>query len=156
MSAVAVRIRPIEKGDLTTVLELEELLFATPWSRGSFEDELRPGTNAVALVADASGRVVGYLVGWVIADELHVGNIAVAPGHRRRGIARAMLGTLLRAAVEEGAVLATLEVRPSNRAAWGLYGSFGFRPVAVRTGYYTDNGEDAVVMMTELGPEVEP
>jgi ribosomal-protein-alanine N-acetyltransferase len=39
-----------------------------------------------------------------------------------------------------------LEVRMSNKAAQKLYRQFGFKPVAIRQNYYSDNGEDAIVM----------
>jgi ribosomal-protein-alanine N-acetyltransferase len=48
-----------------------------------------------------------------------------------------------------GARNATLEVRLSNVAARRLYERFGFRPVGVRPRYYTDNGEDALIMTTD-------
>ncbi|HTG42464.1 MAG TPA: hypothetical protein VK697_12715, partial [Methylomirabilota bacterium] len=49
---------------------------------------------------------------------------------------------------------ATLEVRLSNKAARHLYEKFGFRPVGVRPRYYSDDGEDALIMTTE--PIAEP
>ena len=52
----------------------------------------------------------------------------------------------MRLARDLGARVMTLEVRLSNRAARGLYGKFGFRPVGVRPRYYSDNGEDALIM----------
>jgi ribosomal-protein-alanine N-acetyltransferase len=48
-----------------------------------------------------------------------------------------------------GAAVVTLEVRLSNVAARQLYQRFGFRPVGVRPRYYSDNGEDALIMTTE-------
>jgi len=153
MSRARVRIRPMVQADLTSVLELEELLFATPWSRESFEAEFRPGTNAVALVAEVGGVLAGYMISWLIVDELHIGNLAVAPGHRGKGLAKGMLRKVISDAAARGAALATLEVRASNETAIALYGAFGFREVAIRRRYYEDNGEDAVVMMRDVSPE---
>ena len=43
----------------------------------------------------------------------------------------------------------TLEVRASNDAALQLYRRFGFAPAGVRKAYYSDNGEDALVLWAE-------
>src|SRR5213078_3750776 len=43
----------------------------------------------------------------------------------------------------------TLEVRLSNQAAKALYARFGFRPVGIRPRYYSDNGEDALILTVE-------
>jgi hypothetical protein len=51
----------------------------------------------------------------------------------------------------------TLEVRESNAEARALYARFGFEVAGLRKNYYSDLGEDAVVMWaTEIqAPEYE-
>jgi ribosomal-protein-alanine N-acetyltransferase len=66
------------------------------------------------------------------------------PSGIRRGIATALLGTLLERVGPDAQV--TLEVRRSNGGAIQLYERFGFRSAGVRPRYYADNGEDAVIM----------
>jgi ribosomal-protein-alanine N-acetyltransferase len=56
---------------------------------------------------------------------------------------------LLEIAVARRAREATLEVRLSNMPARRLYEKYGFRPVGIRPRYYSDNGEDALIMTTE-------
>jgi ribosomal-protein-alanine N-acetyltransferase len=60
-----------------------------------------------------------------------------------------MLLAILDVSVARRAREATLEVRLSNMAARRLYEKYGFRPVGVRPRYYTDNGEDALIMTTD-------
>ena len=153
MRRARVRIRRMVQADLPSVLELEALLFATPWSRESFEVEFTPGTNAVALVAEVGAELSGYMISWLIVDELHIGNLAVAPRLQGRGVAKAMLQRVISDAAAGGAVLASLEVRASNDAARALYEGLGFRPAAVRQRYYENNGEDAIVMILDVTPE---
>ena len=45
----------------------------------------------------------------------------------------------------------TLEVRRSNLAAIHLYETSGFKRVGVRRRYYASDGEDAIVMLYDLG-----
>jgi ribosomal-protein-alanine N-acetyltransferase len=143
------RIRPMAAPDLDRVLVIEHAVFPTPWSRKSFEGELGGGCS-VPWVAERDGEVVAYLVSWHVEDELHIGNIAVAPVAQGRGIGRDLLEFCLRDAASRGVACATLEVRCSNGRAIRLYEAFGFRPVAIRRGYYSDTGEDALVMMKDL------
>ena len=86
----------------------------------------------------------------LVHDELHVLNVAVASEERRRGVARALLEEMTERGRLGGAVLATLEVRRSNRPAIRLYESLGYRQVGVRPNYYVDEGEDAIVMNADL------
>jgi len=142
----------MQPGDLEEVLAIEQASFSMPWSRGAFVYEMQQNRVARCLVTRDDGHVVGYLCLWEIGDEVHITNIAVHPGQRRRGIARTMLSGVLDEARRRGAGVVVLEVRPSNTEAIGLYGTFGFRVVGRRRGYYYDTGEDALVMELSLRP----
>jgi ribosomal-protein-alanine N-acetyltransferase len=150
MKERAVEIRPMKAGDIDGVLAIEESVFPTPWPRECFEREIESGGMGLSWVALSDGAVVGYIVSWAVADELHIGNLAVTPRLRCFGTGTELVRRSLAAAVEHGIGFATLEVRASNEGATRLYERLGFRPVAMIRGYYPDNGEDAVVMMTAL------
>jgi ribosomal-protein-alanine N-acetyltransferase len=103
-------------------------------------------SSSVCLGAFSSERLVGYLIVSRYADAWHVMNVAVESGWRRRGVATQLLEDLFRrtgGSCERGY---TLEVRPSNSAAIGLYEKLGFETHGVRRGYYLDNHEDALIM----------
>ncbi|MFQ5521428.1 MAG: ribosomal protein S18-alanine N-acetyltransferase [Candidatus Methylomirabilia bacterium] len=137
-------------GDLDSVLAIEQASFPTPWSRAAFLYELKQNQVARAWVARVTEEVVGYLCVWEVGAELHITNLAVHPAWRRHGVARTLLGTVLEDARRRRLTAALLEVRPSNREARGLYESFGFNLVGRRKGYYSDTGEDALVMGANL------
>ncbi len=111
----------------------------------------------VYLVVRAGERVIAYAGIWLMVDEAHVTTFAVLPAYRRRGIGGLLLVELMELSADLGAVVCTLEVRLSNAGARKLYQEFGFKPVGVRPRYYTDNGEDALIMTTDrLGtPEMQ-
>ena len=132
--------------DVPEVLVIERASFSMPWSRGAFLYEIEQNQVARCWVGREDGRVVGYICLWEVADELHVTNVAVHPDARRRGIARALLESVLAHARAVGSRMVILEVRPSNTEAIPLYESFSFRVVGRRRGYYYDTGEDALVM----------
>jgi ribosomal-protein-alanine N-acetyltransferase len=149
-----VRVELMTEADLGPVLDIEYVSFATPWPRDIFLGELR-GSNVahlfVARITDGAqaGRVAGYACTWVITDEMHITSFAVHPIFRRQHVGHQLLAGVLTRAVGLGCRQAVLEVRASNRGAQRLYGHFGFAPVAVRQRYYTDNHEDAIVMVLD-------
>ena len=149
--ALGFSIEPMRREDVDPVLAIEREVFPVPWSRRAFLNEVDDAEISLARVARESGRVVGYAIAWKVADELHIGNLAVVPVARRRGVGRAILTHLLEAAGDHGLLYATLEVRLSNAAAIALYERSGFRPIALRRGFYPNNGEDAMVMLREVG-----
>lgn len=149
MSEAAFSIRAMQLSDVDQVHALETAIFPTPWSRNSYVFELQQNTASYQWVVESQprGQIAAYIVCWLLGgDELHIANIAVAPGFRRQGLGRRLLGYVLAAGAELGAQSAALEVRASNLAAQQLYTEFGFEVVAVRKGYYQDNNEDALLM----------
>ena len=149
-------IRFMRLKDVDQVAALEKATFARPWSRESFRQELTRNVAARYLVAEQDGRVVGYAGAWIILDESHITNIAVAEEARGRGIGRRLTEELLQILSNLGACYATLEVRVSNLRAQRLYASLGFVSVGKRKRYYEDNNEDAFLMVCERMPEADP
>jgi ribosomal-protein-alanine N-acetyltransferase len=151
-------IRRAGLADVSSIWTIEKLSFPTPWSRWCFLAELGH-RNSHLLVAGPPDpqpwQTWAYLIFWVVADEMHILNLAVHPAHRRRGIARRLLAEGLGQARALGAELAWLEVRPSNLAARALYETFGFKEVGRRPHYYDDTYEDALLLTLEWGGETE-
>jgi ribosomal-protein-alanine N-acetyltransferase len=142
-----VRIERMILQDLPRVREIEEEAFAVPWPKDAYRAELEENQVACYIVArDDADDVVGFAGMWIIFDEAHVTTIAVARSRRGEHIGERVLLALIDRALARGARWMTLEVRPSNTVALALYHKFGFREVALRKRYYSDNGEDAAVM----------
>jgi [ribosomal protein S18]-alanine N-acetyltransferase len=138
------RIEPATRRDLDAVHEIEQGSFPAPWRREFFAGELT-AEGRFNLVARENGLVVGYLFAMWIFDEMHVNKIAVAEGHRRRGIADALMARCLEFARENGIATIALEVRMSNEGAQAFYRHLAFQSSYLRPRYYPD-GEAAVVM----------
>jgi len=151
---VTARIRPMDISDLDAVMAVERACFSAPWSRGMFLDELSQGPGRSWFVADSPWGVVGYTGLMQIGPEGHVMNLAVRPDARRAGLGAALLSALLGDALHRGIDRLTLEVRPSNASALALYAAAGFVEEGRRHGYYSDSGEDALVLWSgPLGEE---
>lgn len=139
----------MEAADIEDVMEVEVKSFNIPWSKQSFEDELK-NNLALYLVAKVDGKAVGYIGAWKIFDEGHITNVAVHPDFRGRGIGKALISELLYLCEKDGILSFTLEVRESNLVAQNLYKSFGFVEEGKRKAYYSDNNEDAIIMWLKV------
>ncbi|MEN6391285.1 MAG: ribosomal protein S18-alanine N-acetyltransferase [Syntrophomonas sp.] len=135
--------------DLDQVMIIEQEAFSLPWSRQSYENELK-NQYANYLVIDYQGDVGGYGGIWVVFDEAHITNVAIASSLRGRGWGRVLMLELEKLARRKRAARILLEVRPSNRAAIAMYHGLGFMVSGLRKQYYSDNNEDAMVMVKHL------
>ncbi len=167
-------VAPMELADVPTVSQVEQIVFTLPWSATAFDYELRhnraseyvvlrylpwlerPGVGQVLkhglgkLLKRPGGdpSLLGYGGFWLASYEAHICTLAVRPEWRGRGLGELLLVSLVERALERGATVATLEVRASNSTGLNLYRKYRFRQVATRKHYYSDNGEDAVIMTT--------
>lgn len=135
--------------DLEQIMIIEQEAFTLPWSRQSYENELK-NQYAHYLVLDYQGDIGGYGGIWVVFDEAHITNVAIAGKFRGRGWGRVLMLELERLARRNRAGRILLEVRPSNRPAIAMYHSLGFIVSGLRKQYYSDNNEDAIVMVKHL------
>src|SRR5437763_3208377 len=154
-----ITIERMSHDDVPAVMAVDNLCFPTPWSENAYRSEMG-NVSAYYLVArlparrfgasgEREGRLIGFAGAWIVMDEAHITTIGVHPDYRRHGIGERLFGRILEEAAGRGVRRASLEVRESNRAAQSLYAKYGFVPIARRRRYYSDTGEDAIVMWVE-------
>ena len=137
--------------DLDAVHHIATICFPVPWTRDEFDKELKRSYSVLRVLRPSlQESVCAFANYWHVADELQVMNIATLPDLRRQGHASALLQDLIQTGRERDVRWITLEVRKSNVAARALYAKFGFAEQGIRQRYYSDNGEDAVVMHLAL------
>ena len=149
LSLLEVRIVPMRRRHLRSVLRIESRVYPVPWSMSLFLSELALRSTRAYYVAFVGRQLVGYAGLMMTLDAGHVTTIAVDPAWHRHKIGSRLLLALAREALRRGATSLTLEVRLGNKAAQNLYRRFGFRPVGVRKNYYAETKEDALVMWAE-------
>lgn len=144
------KIRPMQRGDLTRVSEIEHLAYPWPWSPGIFADCLRIGY--CCRVAEFDGAIAGYAILSAGVGEAHLLNLCVAPESRRAGLGRLLLEAMMVEAGLRQAHRVFLEVRPSNKAAIALYREYDFHQIGRRPEYYParQGREDALVLVRHL------
>jgi [ribosomal protein S18]-alanine N-acetyltransferase len=140
-------VESMTASDLDEVLQIEEASFTNPWTRPMFEQELaNSGVSHIYVLRTGGPRIAAFCMVWLVADEVHINNLAVRPECRGSGAGRFLLETVFGHAVAMGARRATLEVRRSNAAARKLYERLGFSVAAIRKGYYDHPVEDALIL----------
>jgi ribosomal-protein-alanine N-acetyltransferase len=142
------RIYPMRVSDLDQVMAIEQYSFPTPWRRHMYESDLRTNTHSRFYVAkdETSGELGAYCGTWFIYEEAHIGTIATRQEYRGERLAEQLIAYTALQAQFEGLEYMILEVREHNAAAIRLYERLGFVQVGLRKGYYTDTGEDALLM----------
>ena len=138
-------IRPMTRQDVPRVHEIECTCFRSPWSKLALLGELK---NDVAhyLVMEVDGVICGYGGMWLLFEEAHVTNVAIMPEYRHRGRGRRLMLAMMDHAVKRGAEKMTLEVREGNAVAQHLYATLDFEQNGRRKRYYSDTGEDALLL----------
>ena len=136
--------------DLDEVMVIERTSFRHPWSSRFFLEEMQVAC-ARSVLAEINGKIVGYVLFWLLPEEVDIHNIAVHTEFRRQGIGHILLQQVVEQARNRNSSRITLEVRVSNLPAQKLYESLGFSSKGLRKGYYSDDGEDALMMALELG-----
>jgi ribosomal-protein-alanine N-acetyltransferase len=157
----------MREADVNTVQEIEREIFATPWPRNAYYRELASRASAHYVILRHEGMVegielpkhfrspdldptiVGYGGMWRMYDEAHVTTIGVRRDLQHHGYGRILFAGLVQASYDMGAKWITLEVRTTNDNAMKMYEGFAFKVIGRRKGYYTDNGEDAIVMWSD-------
>lgn len=142
-------IRQMDRQDLEAVHSIECASFITPWSYQALKGELK-NKLAYYCVLELDEQVVGYAGMWLVFDEAHVTNVAVAPSKRRNGFGKMIMEHMIDTARAKGAEAMTLEVRQFNSAAQTLYFGMDFVQYGIRPGYYSDTREDALILWKRL------
>lgn len=150
-------VRRCRAADIERIADIERASFSDPWSFETFSAALALRHLRFLVAEEVSevpgrgtGRLLGYVVALVMADEGEIADLAVVPEARRRGVARLLLERMTGELVREGVRALYLEVRDSNAAARALYGALGFTQVGRRRGYYQLPTEDALLLRRDL------
>ena len=142
--------RKMTPDDVEAVYAIELSTFPTPWTLDSFHYEMRENQFAYYLVAEDDNGIVGFCGMWLVIDAAQITNVAVVERMRGQKIGEALMKEAMRVAREANMDVMSLEVRVTNEVAQNLYRKLGFQDGGIRKGYYTDNGEDALVMWVNL------
>jgi len=151
------RLRPMTLADIPAVMTIDRESFPTPAPEQLFINELTDNALAhyqvLARDGAAGEEIIGFAGFWLIAGEVHISTIAVAPEERRHGRGEWLLLNLLLLACALEPLLVTLEVRRGNTVAQALYAKYRFEEVGVRRRYYRDTGEDALLLTVDLSAQ---
>ena len=146
-----VHYRKMTPDDVEAVYAIELATFPSPWTLDSFHYEMKENQFAHYTVAvNDAGKIMGFCGMWIVIDSAQITNVAVLPEARGLGIGEALMRESMKVAKEGGADIMSLEVRVTNTVAQNLYRKLEFQDGGIRKGYYTDNGEDALVMWVNL------
>ena len=146
-----IRIVPGSKKYLDDMYAAEKACFRSPWAREELAEDLEKPISRYLVMLE-NEKLIGYAGFWLLMEEAHITNVAVLPEYRGQGLGKRLVKELIQLASDCGAKFMELECRVSNDVARRMYHNLGFLRVGLRKGYYTDTGEDAVVMALIVMP----
>lgn len=138
-------IRTCDEKDIATVSILEEKIFPTSFYSRQELENMFLNDNYYIYISENAKEVDGYLILHDSIDILEIMKIAVVPSKRGKGIAQEIIERIL----QEFPQNLLLEVRESNLRAQKFYEKMNFKRIGIRKRYYSDNGENAILMMLE-------
>jgi ribosomal-protein-alanine N-acetyltransferase len=151
--AFQVSIDLMRKADLPEIMAIERESFTAPWTEAMFINEL-DCEHAQCLSAriniSKKSVLAAYIIFWIVADEVHLHNLAVKKEFRRQKLAFNLMKAMEEIAKQIGIKAQTLEVRESNKAAIKLYEKCGFVVKGIRPLYYPETQEDALIMWADV------
>ncbi len=139
------------------VMAIERDSFLDPWPVSAFAAELEHKWSVFRVIGttdwtSAMQDLEGFVVCWMLSEEMHVLSLAVDKHHRRQGLARNLLSHVIELFGTKGGGTASLEVRESNKIAQAFYFSMGFEIVGKRPNYYRHGDETALIMNRKIEP----
>jgi [ribosomal protein S18]-alanine N-acetyltransferase len=143
-------IREMVLADVEQVMVVEKASFTTPWTTDIFYKEIIDNAHAYYYVIEIDKKIVGYVGMWIVIDDAQITNIAILPEYRRKRLGEKLFSFVMQLLRTVQVERLSLEVRVSNIAAQKLYRKFGLVPGGIRKNYYTDSGEDAIVMWVNI------
>jgi ribosomal-protein-alanine N-acetyltransferase len=145
-------VEPATLRDAPALAQIHAASFHRGWGEGEFETMLSERNTLVHRLR-MGRKIIGFSVSRLAADEAEILSIAVAEGHRGRGLSGNLLLTHLGHLAGRGVQTVFLEVEENNQPARRLYERAGFAVVGRRERYYRQDGGEplnALLMRRDL------
>lgn len=139
------------RNDLERIDELEQELFTSAWPKEEYIYEMEQNPFSNVYVVEEDGEIIGYFDYWILYEQAQIATIGTNKAYQKKGYGQMMLDYIIEDVNQNGCEVITLEVRVSNEKAIRLYEKNGFIKVNIRKNYYSDNHEDAYLMVKPLG-----
>lgn len=139
----------MDKTDTAYAAKLECKIFPDPWPQSAFVEHLE-SEDWHAKIAESDHKIIGYVCYMIIAGEAHLTNIAVVEEYRRKSIANQLMESILKELKSRECEIIYLEVRVSNLSAISFYEKLKFKELYLRSGYYLNPKEDALIMALDI------
>ena len=142
------RLEPARLADATLLAAMSQAFIENglkpAWGPARIRWHVRDA-DSVVLTARLGAAIAGFAIMRYADDLAHLNLLAVAPAHRRRGVARGLVQWLEETALTAGTFIIGLELREGNDAARTFYRVLGYRELGQIPGYY--QGLEAAIRM---------
>lgn len=144
-----IQIREMKVEDAAAAAEMEYQIFLDSWSQKSIVETIS-NPQTICLLAEKSGKTIGYLFAYLAIDEAEIARIAVIGEQRKHGVGRSLLHALEKMCRKKQIRKLLLDVRESNQEARAFYEKADFQKDGIRKGFYEAPPEDGILMSRQL------
>ncbi|MDR2352293.1 MAG: ribosomal protein S18-alanine N-acetyltransferase [Deltaproteobacteria bacterium] len=141
--------RRLTLDDLKDLLTIERELYPQPWTMENFEEEISRAFSLSFGVFSLDNTLLGFIISWILGDEVHILNLAVRQKYQRQGLGTKLLQILIQLSRKKDCLTIYLDVNEFNSVARDLYRKIGFREEGYRPKYYSST-EGAILMTLTL------
>jgi len=145
-----IQIRKMDLSDIPYVYNEELKIFGKSLGEKTLYNEIMYNDMSRYFIVLVNNKRAGYVGSWLTLPNAEILNLFVSEDYRGLGIGSLLMDKVIAVCNETKIENLTLEVRMSNKYAIKLYEGLGFKKVSVRKKYY-ENGEDALLLVLELG-----
>lgn len=132
-----VEVRPAGPADLPGIARLDQAAFGPIWGYGEHVFRSVLETDALFLLAEEKGKVVGYILCTLHPERrAHVVRLAVSPEHQGQRVGVRLLAEAFVLLRSRGIEWIGLNTQEENRRSRRLYRWFGFLPTGERVGVW--------------------
>ncbi len=149
---MSINIRNMNLADIPFIVEMDDIVFGESVGEDFLRNEIFNNPMADFFIMEDDDRIVGFISFWIDEYKAQINNFYIVPKEQHKGLGNYLLEHTMNYLKSKEIREVTLEVKPSNEIAIGLYHKYGFKEVAIRRNYYS-NGEDALLMYTRIGSE---
>ena len=142
-----ISIKPVKKGDLLKLIEIEKDAFEYSTSIEEFKNYYNDDTIIIWKISTI--KIIGFVSFYHVKDEIEILQIVIIKSHQRKNYGSLIINKIKKL---KNLKKIFLEVSVENSQATNFYFQNGFKKIGIRKGYYKgyNNRIDALRLLFEL------
>ena len=149
---MSINVRKMDLSDISYVYNEEIKIFGKSLGEKTLYNEIMYNDMSRYFIVQVDGVRAGYVGSWLTLPNAEILNLFVSEKYRGLKLGKMLMDEVIKVCNINNIENLTLEVRVNNSYGINLYLGLGFKKATIRKNYYK-NGDDAILMVLDLGVE---